>query len=77
MPLCEKESQPTMNNVVKWWKFEKTLARKTRNGEPKKITRLETKVTSPKMFLAYVAPKSIKYVMYDQVARCSLYVLRN
>jgi hypothetical protein len=58
-----------MNNVVEWWKFEKVLARKTRNGEQKEVTRLGTKVTSPKMFLAYVAPKFIKFVMHDQMAK--------
>lgn len=69
LPLCEKELQPTMNNVVEWWKFEKVLVGKTRNGEQKEVTRLETKVTSPKMFLTYVAPKFTKFVMHDQVAK--------
>jgi len=69
LQLCEKELQPTMNNVVEWWKFEKVFAGKTRIGEQKRITRLETKVTSPKMFLKYVAPRFIKFVIHDQVAK--------
>jgi len=69
LPLCEKELQPTMNNIVEWWKFEKVLAGKTRNGEQKEVTSLETKVISPKMFVAYATPKFIYYVMHDQVAK--------
>jgi hypothetical protein len=58
-----------MNNVVEWWKFEKVLARKTKNGEQKEVTRLETNVTSPKMFLTYVAPRFTKSMMHDQVPK--------
>jgi len=58
-----------MNNIVEWWKFEKVLVGKTRNGEQKEVTRWETKVISPKMFVAYATPKFIYYVMHDQVAK--------
>jgi len=47
----------------------KSWLERLKMGNRKKITRLETKVTSPKMFLTYVAPRFIKFVIHDQVAK--------
>ncbi len=57
MPLCDKELEPSNNNFVEWHKFEKVLAGQIRSGEQKEVTRLETKLTSSREFLTYVAPK--------------------
>ena len=69
LPACNRELDPEKLALVAWRRFEKVLAGKTKKGEDKFVTRLERKMSSPREFLIYAAPKIQKFIMHNFVAQ--------
>lgn len=70
LPLCEREVDPLNTTTMTWRRFEMVSARtNTKKGDPKKVIRLEYKVTTPREFLLYSEPKIKQFVWHQFVAR--------
>jgi hypothetical protein len=50
-------------------KVEKVVGGKTKEGEMKKVARLEHKQTNLRMFLTYITPKVREFVLHNHVAQ--------
>ena len=68
LAVCPKELSSDATNPVAWRCFEKVITGKTRDGKTKEVIRLENKLTSPRQFLQYAAPKLKEFVMHNFVA---------
>ena len=69
IPICDREIDPHTSTMMTWRRFEMVSAgSRTKTGEPKQVIRLEYKVTRPREFLEYAAPKMKQFVWHQHVA---------
>ena len=70
IPICEQEADPLNTRQMEWRKFEMVVANgKTRQGETKKVVRLEYKQTTARIFLQYAADIIPSFVRHQHTAR--------
>lgn len=69
IPLCEREVDPENTKELEWRRFENVAAGKTKLGDPKKVVRLEYKLTTARMFLQYAARIIPEFVRHQHTAR--------
>ena len=69
IPLCEREVDPQNSKEMEWKRFENVTAGKTRQGDPKKVVRLEYKLTTTRAFLQYAAGIFPEFVRHQHTAR--------
>jgi hypothetical protein len=70
IPICHRELDRENDSLMSWRRFEMvTVGGKTKKGDVKKVIRLEYKLTSPRVFLAFAKPKISHFLMHQHVAR--------
>jgi hypothetical protein len=69
LPICDRELDPENQRQMTWQRFEKVPAGKMKDGKHKFALRLEYKLTSLRVFLAYAKPRIAEFVLHQHVAR--------
>lgn len=69
IPLCDMEFDAGNQSQLEWRRFEMVTAGVSKEGNPKKVVRLEYKHTKAREFLEYAASKMPTFVLHQHTAR--------
>ncbi len=69
LPLCNWEVDISNDNLMAWKCFEKVFVGEIWAWKPKEVVFLVCKLTNPRQFFEYVAPKFFKFLMHNHITR--------